>query len=313
MKQASVAYYAGSPIMTDAEFDALEARYGQMIEGDGDIKHVYRMYSQQKHYDRDGAYPFPVDDSVVASDKLDGLAMDLLYINGSFTQALTRGNGIKGRDVTDNVTMLYFPKTLGEDVPPVVQITGEVMASNLVENPRNFAAGAINSKDQDEFLEKMLEGNITFVAYGIQCREEGQGINDTYAKDMLALRRKGFDTILEFKTDGFPTDGIVYRINDNNRFNQMGFTDKFPRGAFAHKEEGESVVTELLDVVWNTGKSGKVTPVAILEPVMIGEALVSRATLNNMAYIEALELELGCSVEVVRAGEIIPKIVGRVD
>ena len=91
----------------------------------------------------------------------------------------------------------------------------------------------------------------------------------------------------------------------------MGFTDKFPRGAYAHKEEQEFVTTKLLSVEWNTGKSGKVTPVAILEPVTIGEALISRATLNNIEYIEALNLEVGCTVKVIRAGEIIPSIIGR--
>jgi DNA ligase (NAD+) len=130
---------------------------------------------------------------------------------------------------------------------------------------------------------------------------------------MNILTEFGFITVMTpGLEDKYPTDGIVFRLDNNVAFNDLGFTDKFPRGAYAHKEEQESVQTTLLDVIWNTGKSGKVTPIAILEPVMVGDAKVSRATLNNIEYIEALDLEIGCKVEVVRAGEIIPKIIGRV-
>ena len=93
----------------------------------------------------------------------------------------------------------------------------------------------------------------------------------------------------------------------------MGYTAHHPRGAFALKEQKDWVITELLDVVWQVGKSGVVSPVAILEPVEVGDALVSRATLHNIEYIRALNLEIGCSVEVIRSGEIIPRIVRRVD
>jgi DNA ligase (NAD+) len=93
----------------------------------------------------------------------------------------------------------------------------------------------------------------------------------------------------------------------------MGYTAHHPRGAFALKEQKEGVITELLDVVWQVGKSGVVSPVAILRPVEVGEALVSRATLHNIEYIRSLNLEIGCNVEVIRSGEIIPRIVRRVD
>lgn len=313
MKAASEAYYAGTPIMSDVEYDALERIHGQMIEGFGDKHHVFRMYSLQKHYDRDGDYPIPLA-ICHESIKLDGAALDLTYINGDFTRALTRGNGIKGRDVTANVQQMHFPRKIKTD-KPLTQITGECVASLSVENSRNFASGALNTKCPAEFYDKMLEGKMLFVAYSIQHEEDEQGILDTYYHDMLALEAQGFVTVLDShdQLQDYPTDGTVYRINDNANFNRLGFTDKFPRGAFAHKAEGEVTETILLDVVWQTGKSGKVTPVAILEPVMIGEAMVARATLNNMAYIEALGLEIGCTVEVIRAGEIIPKIVGRAD
>jgi DNA ligase (NAD+) len=113
--------------------------------------------------------------------------------------------------------------------------------------------------------------------------------------------------------DRFPQDGEVWRVNSNFDFDKLGYTSHHPRGAFALKEKQEGIVTKLLDVKWQVGKSGAVSPVAILEPCIIGEATVSRATLHNMAIIEALDLEIGCMVEVIRAGEIIPQIVARAD
>ena len=105
----------------------------------------------------------------------------------------------------------------------------------------------------------------------------------------------------------------VYRINENTLFDKQGYTAHHPRGAFALKERKEGVVTTLIDVEWQTGKSGIVTPVAILDPIIIGDAEVSRATLHNIEYIQSLNLEIGCKVEVIRSGEIIPRILRRVD
>ena len=100
------------------------------------------------------------------------------------------------------------------------------------------------------------------------------------------------------------------RLNDNEKFRRLGHTSHHPRGAFALKEQKKGVTTTLLDVEWQVGKSGVVSPVAILEPCVIGEATVSRATLHNKSYIEELGLYIGCEVEVIRSGEIIPRIVG---
>ena len=111
----------------------------------------------------------------------------------------------------------------------------------------------------------------------------------------------------------YPTDGEVYRIDSYKDFQSMGHTAHHPRGAFALKEKKEGVVTTLLDVKWQVGKSGVVSPVAILEPVTIGDAIVQKATLHNIDYINSLNLEIGCKVEVIRSGEIIPRILRRVD
>ena len=127
------------------------------------------------------------------------------------------------------------------------------------------------------------------------------------------LAQNGFEVITHFDATGYPTDGEVFRVDNYDAFYKLGYTAHHPRGAFALKEQKDGVITELLDVVWQVGKSGVVSPVAILRPVEVGDALVSRATLHNIEYIRSLNLEIGCSVEVIRSGEIIPRIVRRVD
>jgi DNA ligase (NAD+) len=273
------------------------------------------MYSLKKHYAKDGELPLNTKDCIV-TPKLDGAAIDITYINGKLSHALTRGDGIKGRDITSKMKYLEVPSSIClSSAEPIMMITGEVVAHKDVENSRNYASGALNLKDDKEFEERVETGSMAFIAYGVQYKTDEVGLADKYETDMKLLEDFCFDTVVDPFVpweDIYPTDGIVYRINDNKTFNSMGWTDKFPRGAIAFKEEQEAVQTTLLDVVWQTGKSGKVTPVALLEPVMIGDAEVSRATLNNIAYIEALDLEIGCTVDVIRSGEIIPCIVGRV-
>ena len=328
LKRLSELYYDGTPEVSNEEYEALEAIYGQTISGSGDIEHAYRMFSLKKHYDKDGELPLNKR-SCVETPKLDGAALSLLYVNGTFQHALTRGDGVMGRNVSSKLMTLNIPLTISH--PGIIQVTGEVVASKDVENSRNYASGALNQKDMAVWEQKKTDGNMRFVAYNVQGVPNLWGFSSNYVTDMKDLNNMGFDVItigldpvITYGQDNveiitstpwdtiYPTDGIVYRLSDNREFNEAGFTDKFPRGAIAWKEEQESVQTTLLSVEWQVGKSGKVSPVAILETVVIGEANISRATLNNQAYIEALDLEIGCTVEVIRSGEIIPKIIGRV-
>lgn len=302
MIEASRAYYDGKPFLTNEEYDALEQRYGHLIEGVGEIPHYERMYSLQKHYDRLGEPPLPIS-KCIKTPKLDGAAVSLLYVNGVLVQALTRGDGKKGRDILEKMKLLV-PLEIDSKKP--TQICGEVVAVSSVENSRNFASGALNLKELYEFTTRVEEGSMIFVAYSTNQ------MASTYLEDLEQLKTYGFVVPTNNNLQDYPTDGTVYRLNDNSEYKRLGHTEKFPRGAFAWKDEQESVETVLLDVIWNTGKSGKVTPIAILESVMIGDANISRATLNNIAYIEALELEIGCKVQLIRSGEIIPKIIGRV-
>ena len=304
LEKASAMYYSGSPILSDEEFDALAKKYRYEEVGyqvtDG-IPHLYRMYSLKKIFDLND-----VESSTapyVRTPKLDGAAVSLQYVNGHLAQALTRGDGQLGRDITLKMEELV-PNVIG--ILDTVQITGEVVAPDTIPNARNFAAGSLNLKDYSEFRSRSQD--LRFVAYDIQGREYERL---TEAMDHLA--RNGFEVITHFDASAYPTDGEVFRVDNYEVFYKLGYTAHHPRGAFALKEQKDGVITELLDVVWQVGKSGVVSPVAILRPVEVGDALVSRATLHNIEYIRSLNLEIGCNVEVIRSGEIIPRIVRRVD
>lgn len=315
IEQCQDAYYNGVSIISDEEYDCLVKRFPTAegaIGPTGDVPHLYRMFSLQKvYFDRGEEAPFNSLDQV-ETPKLDGCALSLLYIHGRLVQVLTRGDGIKGRDVTENAKLLNIPLSIQQKVP--TQITGEVTVTKPVENMRNYASGAMGLKDPKEFQERIDESELTFVAYGIQCEVDKVGCHGTYTEDMAYLQAQGFITVLNTdKLDWFPSDGRVVRINSNNEFNRMGWTNKFPRGAYAIKVDEEGVVTTLLKVTWDVGKSGKVTPVGHFEEVIIDDAKITKATLNNIDYINALELEIGCQIRVIRSGGVIPKIVERVN
>ena len=305
IEKAACAYYSGYPIISDEEFDALVAKYNYNAVGhqvtDG-VPHMFRMYSLQKVFSLDDI-PTP-NSKYIRTPKLDGAAVSLLYVNGHFALGLTRGDGNLGRDITTKLEELV-PSMI--PMKGEVQITGEVVCPSSVPNARNVASGSLNLKDIHEFRARARD--LVFVAYDMQFEKD----YSNYIDAMNALAHEGFNVVTTFDHSNYPTDGWVYRINDQKSFQKMGYTAHHPRGAFALKEQKEGVHTELLDVVWQVGKSGVVSPVAILDPVEVEGALVSRATLHNIEYIRSLELEIGCTVEVIRSGEIIPRILGRVD
>jgi NAD-dependent DNA ligase len=308
LDSASKAYYAGSPFITDEQFDRLADSVGYNQVGAKQNakteKHLFQMYSLQKYYEDEGTKPLEGIRSIATSIKLDGAALSLLYVDGCLVRALTRGDGVEGQIVTDKfLNNPIVPQTV--PWPGVYQITGEIVAPINIENSRNYAAGALNLKDSTEFRSRAL----SFFAYGVQ-----PSLADTFNQDMELLRAARFSVINEPDLDKiFPCDGIVFRVNDNAQFYEMGYTSKHPRGAYARKERAAHVETKLLAVEWQVGKSGKVSPVAILEPVYVGDALVSRATLNNPGFIEMLDLQIGDTVAIIRAGEIIPCVLHKVD
>ena len=304
LEHAVKKYYEGDPIISDEQFDVLADVYkfndvGHQIT-DG-VPHIHRMYSLQKFFNIEDA---PEGKEYISSPKLDGAAVSLVYIKGELQLALTRGDGIHGKDITDKMQHKVPLQIQGKPAEDVVQITGELVAPKTIPNARNYAAGALNLKDPNEFLER----NVNFVAYDMQ---PSHLLRWTGTLEYLFLM--GFATVQHVQEDIYPTDGLVYRMNENKEFDKQGYTAHHPKGAFALKEKKEGVITTLIDVKWQVGKSGIVSPVGILEPVTIGDAVIQKATLHNIDYINSLNLEIGCKVEVIRSGEIIPRILRRVD
>lgn len=306
---ASANYYAGHPTMTDEAFDRLADAVGYKQVGakqhENVKRHFYQMYSLQKYYEDEGTRPLQDVKDITTTPKLDGAAISLLYVDGNLVQALTRGDGVEGTDITDKIIAR-------KDLVPLVtarldphQVIGEVVAPKEIPNSRNYAAGALNLKDVEEFRTRA----ISFYAYGVY-----PSTSKTFYEDMQKLVQQGFETVYANDLHNiYPCDGLVFRANDNQIFDELGYTAKHPRGAYAKKERALAVETEILAVEWSVGKSGKVTPVAILKPVMIGDKLVSRATLNNPGFIEMLGICIGDTVGVILGGEIIPCITHKVE
>ena len=306
LRHCNQAYAQGTPLIPDEVYDRLVENTSLADEvgvslDEQRYKHPFPMYSLQKVFSGEDEEPAWVSSQPhIMTPKLDGAAVSITYIDGELQRALTRGDGKAGLDITEKMSNLV-PNKL--PIGSLVQITGEVVAPKSIPNARNYASGSLNLKDINEFKTREL----TFVTYGVQPYP-----SDSWVADMKLLSTWGFEVITLSDYGQFPQDGKVVRADNNIYFEELGYTSHHPRGAFAIKTRQTGVVTKLLDVEWNVGKSGAVSPVAILKPCVIGEATVSRATLHNIGYIEALDLEIGCNVEVIRSGEIIPRIVRRV-
>lgn len=302
LDRASKLYYEGTPLLSDEEFDLLAHKHNYNTVGyevTDAVPHTFQMYSLQKCFDITKA---PLDiESCVITPKLDGAAVSLLYVEGHLELALTRGDGIQGRDITDKMKELV-PNRI--TLFGLRQVTGEVVAPSSILNSRNYASGSLGLKDLEEFKTRPLK----FVAYHLEHSNHMR-----YEDTLKSLQISGINVVTSFDCTDYPTDGEVYRLRSNELYDGMGHTSKHPRGAFALKEQKAGVETTLQDVIWQIGKSGVVSPVAILEPVTIGDAVVARATLHNIEYIRELNLEIGCRVEVIRSGEIIPRVVRRIE
>lgn len=278
-----------------------------------------------------------------AEPKLDGLAVSLIYKKGKLVQAATRGDGKIGEKVTSNVmTIKAIPlKLTGEKVPDYIDVRGEVIMTRsgfnqwneraratggkVFANPRNAAAGSLRQLDPKVTAKRPL----AFFAYYVgEC--EGYDLPRDQYHRLLALKELGFpvnsnikcvkglnglktfyeDILSRRETLNYDIDGVVLKINSLDTQEEMGFTAKNPRWAIAYKFPPEEMMTKLLDVEFQVGRTGAITPVAKLNPVYVGGATVSSATLHNADEIERLGLKIGDMVIVRRAGDVIPQVSG---
>jgi DNA ligase (NAD+) len=280
--------------------------------------------------------------SFCVEPKLDGLAISLLYEKGKLIRAATRGDGMVGEDVTYNVkTIKNIPHTLkGDNIPERLEVRGEVVmpiaefhafnqhaianeAKSFV-NPRNAAAGSLRQLDSNITAQRPL----AFYSYGLGIVEKGSLANSHYQR-LQQLKAWGLplteEVTLEIGVQGcfeaytqllqkrpilpYEIDGIVYKVDDISLQEQLGFIARSPRWATAHKFPAQEEQTRLLDVEFQVGRTGAITPVAILQPAFVGGVTVSRASLHNADEIKRLNLKIGNTVVIRRAADVIPQIV----
>ncbi|GHT15873.1 DNA ligase [Bacteroidia bacterium] len=364
------AYYVlAQPLVSDAEFDHLlhelqdlEAQHPEFFDANSPTQrvgsdlsnefvsaaHRYPMLSLGNVYSAEELQAFDervckqFDGTVeyVCELKFDGVSISLIYERGQLQQALTRGDGIRGDDVTVNVrTIRTIPLALQGNVPSPLEMRGEIILPHssfqkmneeriangepAFANPRNAAAGTLKLLDSQQVAKRRLDN----FAYHLLCEEMPFA---THYESLQAAQAFGFKVsehtrlcaniaeVIDFikhwdaarKSLPYDTDGVVVKVNNYAQQRALGYTAKTPRWAVAYKFAAEQASTTLLAVSYQVGRTGAITPVANLEPVQLAGTTVKRASLHNADQIQLLDVRVGDKVFVEKGGEIIPKIVG---
>lgn len=364
-------YVLNQPVISDTDFDflmhelqELEARHPEMYDDNSptmrvgsdinqnfqQVEHRYPMLSLANTYSAEdvkewydqvsrGLEGEPFE--VCCEMKYDGLSISLTYENGRLTQAVTRGDGVKGDDVTNNVkTIRTIPLVLsGNDYPASFEIRGEILmpwssfnrlnaeredtGESPFANPRNAASGTLKSQNSRVVAERELDAYLYYLL-GENLPDQGHYENLETARRWGLKISEGIKKVdslqgildyidywdTERKNLPVATDGIVLKVNSTRQQRHLGFTAKSPRWAIAYKFKAERACTPLLSVDYQVGRTGAITPVANMQAVPLAGTNVKRATLNNEDFIRSFDLHIGDYVYVEKGGEIIPKIVG---
>ncbi len=322
------------------------------------VKHKYPMLSLGNTYNEeelrdfdervrkslqlsDNSQQSTVNYEYVSEQKFDGVAISIMYENGFLKQAVTRGDGVQGDDVTANVkTIKSLPLKINHpQLPSEFEVRGEVFLSRqqfdrinkereeigdaLLANPRNAAAGTLKMQDSsivakrqlDCYLYSLTGSNLPFKKHSdalSALKTWGFKVSDTFKVCKSIEEVFEYVHLWEHKRFELPvdTDGVVLKVNSYEQQEFLGFTAKSPRWAISYKFKAESAVTQLLDILYQVGRTGAITPVAILKPVLLAGTTVKRASLHNANEIERLDIRIGDFVHVEKGGEIIPKITG---
>ena len=374
LRQHNDAYYVNdSPQISDYEFDMLleelqrlEAEYPDFAQPNSPTKrvggsitkkfetvvHQYPMLSLSNSYSREELIEFDQRVQKLAGKKVeytcelkyDGVAIGVSYKNGQLHRAVTRGDGTKGDDITENVkTIRSIPLVLKGDYPEEFEIRGEIFyplsvfkalnesreeaGEDRLANPRNAASGTLKMQDSrvvasrklDCYLYYVLGENLPFKSHAENLSAaESWGFKVPKKSEKLFATYQSIEDIFEFidfwSTErnhlNFEIDGIVIKVNDYYLQEELGYTAKSPRWAIAYKFKAEQVETRLNEITYQVGRTGAITPVANLEPVLLAGTTVKRASLHNADQIEKLDIREGDLVQVEKGGEIIPKVVG---
>ena len=363
-------YVLDKPVISDFDFDMklkdlikLENKYpefndsnsptfrvgGSIIKNFNTVKHQFPMYSLDNSYSKedledwnDRVFKNIGDENLqyLCELKFDGVSINLTYENGKLTKAVTRGDGIQGDDVTENIkTIKTIPLKLKGSYPAKFQIRGEIVIEKsdflkmnekrLEEslepymNPRNTASGSLKLQDSTEtakrplkcFLYQIVTSDRKYTTqndYLTNAFGWGFNISKTYKLCNSLSDVMSYVNYWDEKRANlnYEIDGIVVKVNDINYQKELGFTSKYPRWSIAYKFKTEQALTKLISISYQIGRTGAVTPVANLKPVLLGGTYVKRASLHNEDQINKFDLHLNDYVNIEKGGEIIPKIVG---
>lgn len=313
------------------------------------VVHEHRMYSLDNSYSKEDLEDWEKRIQKILGDapveftcelKYDGASISLTYENGQLVKGVTRGDGFQGDDVTSNIkTIRSVPLQLKGDYPPKFDIRGEIvlpfegfakMNQERIENgedpymnPRNTASGSLKLQDSALVAERPLDC-LLYSIVGVNLKLESQWQMLEKAREWgfkvpkAAKLCKTTDEVIEFieywdkhrHELPYETDGVVIKVNSIQHQEELGYTSKSPRWAMAYKFKAEQVSTALNEITYQVGRTGAITPVANLEPVLLAGTTVKRASLHNADQIEKLDIREGDTVFVEKGGEIIPKIVG---
>lgn len=364
-------YRDAQPEISDFEYDQLlkelqrlETQYPEFAQTDSPtqrigndisnkfetVYHKYPMLSLGNTYSREELSDFyrrvqqgleGQECEFVCELKYDGVSISLTYENGKLTRAVTRGDGTRGDDVTENVkTIKSIPLVLkGDDYPQNFEMRGEIFMThktfeklnnirqesgdNLFANPRNATAGSIKMQYSSEVAKRYLDCFLYYIL-GEELPYDNHFDNLKKAKSWGfkipedIIKCKNLDDVFDYinywdtarKNLDYDIDGIVLKVNNYKQQEQLGYTAKTPRWAISYKFKAEQAVTELLSIDYQVGRTGAITPVANLQPVLLAGTTVKRASLHNAEQIALLDLRIGDKVFVEKGGEIIPKVVG---
>ena len=318
---------------------------GKVIEGFEKAEHKIPMMSLSNVFNESEIIAFDerikkegINPKYMAELKIDGLSVSLLYEKGKLVRAATRGDGVIGEDITHNVkTIKTIPLKLKEEVD--IEVRGEIFMNKktleelnekrkkenqpLLQNCRNAAAGSIRQLDSKIAAERKLDVFIYHLPnpldYGLKTHEESieymtklgfktntnNRIVNNIEELLMFINEKS-----EIRKDlPYDIDGIVIKVNNIEQQQKLGYTAKYPKWATAYKFPAEEVVTKLTDIIFTVGRTGQITPNAVLEPVIVAGSTISRATLHNEDFVNEKELKIGDIVSIRKAGDVIPEVV----
>ena len=363
-------YVLNAPVISDIEFDKLmrelqdlEAKHPEHFDENSpsmrvgsdinknftQVEHKYPMLSLGNTYSEAEVTDFyervskslNEEFEICCEMKFDGTSISLTYENGKLVRAVTRGDGVKGDDVTDNVkTIRSIPLVLhGNDYPQNFEIRGEILMpwdvfeklnrereareEPLFANPRNAASGTLKSQNSAVVASRQLDAYLYYLlGENLPCDGHYENLQKAaewgFKISHITRKVRTLDEVFEFikywdierKNLPVATDGIVLKVNSLRQQRNLGYTAKSPRWAIAYKFQAEQALTKLIKVTYQVGRTGAITPVANLEPVQLSGTVVRRASLHNADIIASLDLHVGDMVYVEKGGEIIPKITG---